>query len=74
MVLRDYLAAKGIKLSDLEALTAFGRKFDPPASGHAVRKWARGERMPRLAVLRQFNEITEGGVTGADFMREQKAA
>jgi hypothetical protein len=75
MFLKDYLAQKGIKLSDLDALSAFGKQFMPEVSGYAIRKWARGERSPRAGALRQIEKITDGQVTVAEFMApEQKAA
>lgn len=73
MVLKDYLAQQGIKLSDLAALAEFGQRFTPTVSGHAVRKWARGERIPRVEMLRQMSDITEGQVSMTDVLDKRVA-
>lgn len=72
MVLKEYLATKGIKLSDLDALAEFGKRFTPEASGHAVKKWARGERLPRIEIIHQMPEATEGKVTMVDLAAAKK--
>lgn len=59
MRLQAYLTLK--KLTHLE----FGKLIG--ASEHGVRKWARGERVPRPDAVRKIQDVTEGAVSPADF-------
>lgn len=59
MHLRDYLAAKSLTPA------AFAAVLD--VHHDAVRKWLRGERMPRPAQMRRIAETTRGAVTANDF-------
>jgi hypothetical protein len=43
-------------------------------SGHAVKKWKYGERMPRRNELHRISEITGGEVTANDFIENHSAA
>jgi DNA-binding transcriptional regulator YdaS (Cro superfamily) len=40
----------------------------------AVRKWRLGERIPRPRAMRRILEVTEGGVTPADFILPPRVA
>ncbi len=42
-------------------------------SGHAVKKWKYGERMPRRNELLRITEVTNGLVTANDFMNQAPA-
>lgn len=35
---------------------------------HAVRKWSRGERVPRPATIKKIYQITKGAITSADWL------
>jgi hypothetical protein len=52
----------------------FGKQFNPPVSGSAVRKWIAGIRIPRLRQLAQIQHLTGGTVTTADFYYPAEAA
>ena len=43
-------------------------------SGEAVRRYARGERTPRPAIMRRITETTGGAVTANDFLYREEAA
>jgi transcriptional regulator with XRE-family HTH domain len=43
-------------------------------SPEAVRKWLRGERIPRPAQMRRIVEVTDGAVQPADFYTRPEAA
>lgn len=43
------------------------RSFD--VSIFAVRKWLRGERIPRPAIQRKIKKITRGDVTPSDWIK-----
>lgn len=60
MTLNDYLSAHDISPAE------FGRLVG--ASEHGVRKWQRGERVPRPDAMRLITLATEGAVTANDFI------
>lgn len=59
MKLQDYLAEKKISHQDFGKLVG--------ASEFGVRKWVRGERVPRNDAMRKIQEVTGGAVGPADF-------
>lgn len=60
MKLATFLADNGYTYAD------FAQKIG--ASTFAVGKWARGERLPRPAVLARITAATKGKVTANDFV------
>lgn len=67
MTLRDYLATQNLTFAD------FGAKFAPPISEHTVKKWVRGERIPRAEAAVRIKELTGGAVTADDFAEQRVA-
>jgi transcriptional regulator with XRE-family HTH domain len=63
MHLSDYLRAE--RLTDEQ----FGRRLG--VSPFAVGKWRRGERFPRVDVLRRIEVETGGKVTASDLVRSR---
>lgn len=63
MRLQPYLDLKQISHE------AFGKLIG--ASEHGVRKWARGERMPRPRAMRKIQEVTAGAVSSSDFLETE---
>jgi transcriptional regulator with XRE-family HTH domain len=59
MTLRDYLLQTRQTYRDFARMVA--------ATEHAVAHWARGERIPRRAMMVRIQEATGGKVTPADF-------
>lgn len=60
MTLTEYLAQQ-----ELDA-ARFAEKIG--VSGEAVRRYARGERFPRKAIMRRIVEVTGGAVGPQDFL------
>jgi transcriptional regulator with XRE-family HTH domain len=60
MLLRDYLTSKGLTPAQFGELIGH--------SAFAVKKWMRGERIPRRDALDRIRAATEGAVTANDFM------
>ena len=58
--LREWMDKTDIDI--FEAARAFG------VSIHAVRKWLRGERIPRTAMQSKIRKITKGQVDGSDWL------
>ncbi|HEV2303821.1 MAG TPA: XRE family transcriptional regulator [Stellaceae bacterium] len=61
MRLEDYLAETG------ESCASFARRLRDPVSGEAVRRWARGERVPEGVAMAQIFDASGGKVTPNDF-------
>jgi hypothetical protein len=60
MKLQAYLSEKDISLETFAKLVG--------ASTFGVRKWIRGERLPRKNALKRIGEVTGGEVTAVDFL------
>lgn len=65
MLLKTYLEQNEI---DHEK---FAKKAN--ASVHGLKKWLRGERIPRPKTIRRIAKITNGEVTAQDFFSEAAA-
>lgn len=59
MKLRDFLSARDMSEAQLGRLLGIGQA--------TVNRYVRGERIPRLEVMRRIVEVTEGEVGPADF-------
>lgn len=71
MHLKDYLKLKDLTVPEfVEKVRESG--FD--ASVGAMRKWIRGDRIPRRDGMIAIEKATAGKVRAADFYRDDKAA
>ena len=61
MTLREWMDKTDIDV--FEAARAFG------VSIYAVKKWLRGERIPRDAMKAKIKKVTKNGVTGDDWVK-----
>lgn len=61
MHLRDYLAEHDLSRDEFARRVGAG-------SALTVGKWIRGERFPRLAMIRRIEKATDGAVTANDFL------
>lgn len=66
MTLNDYLTKTGLSHA------AFANEVGD-VTEHGVKKWARGERLPRRNALRRIAEVTGGMVTATDFLNSVAA-
>jgi transcriptional regulator with XRE-family HTH domain len=66
MKLRDYIANQKI------TPTAFAAQVGCPPS--TITRLLRGERSPRLDLIRRIREVTGGAVTADDFLLPDRAA
>lgn len=60
MQLRDYLQLEG------ETARQFSKRIG--VTIHAIRKWVRGERVPRPRTMVKIRKLTKGAVTPDDWM------
>lgn len=60
MRLHDYLKEKNLTPGEFATLIG-------GVSESGVRKWLRGERIPRGAAMRKILEVTRGVITAGDF-------
>lgn len=60
MTLREFLASTD------KSVAEFAK--DLGESEHTVRKWVRGERIPRREAMRRIIDFTGGRVTAADLL------
>lgn len=59
---------------DLKGLTprTFGESMNPPRKKGTVQKWVEGSRTPRPAIQAEIKALTEGAVTGDDWLPAPK--
>jgi transcriptional regulator with XRE-family HTH domain len=61
MVLREWMDKLNIDIIEV------ADTFD--VSIHAVKKWLRGERIPRPSIQRKIKKATKGAVTPSDWIK-----
>ena len=65
MKLSDYMRSKGLRDDDFAML--IGGK----TTARAVKKWKYGETRPRLEEIARIDEVTDGEVRLADFLKNK---